>query len=112
MLSRELIAASSKPLVLGILARGENYGYAIIREIREQSGEQIQWNEGMLYPVLHRLEEEELISARWGKSETGRERKLYTLTKKGRSALAKEQAQWLAVHETLERLWKPKLAST
>ncbi len=60
-IDKDLVAASATPLVLGILAEGESYGYAIIQQVREQSGGQLEWSEGMLYPVLHRLEREKLI---------------------------------------------------
>ena len=85
--SKELVAASSKPLVLAILARGENYGYAIIQEVRERSNGRLDWTEGMLYPVLHRLEEQKLIRARWVTSENGRKRKYYRLSPQGTRAL-------------------------
>ncbi|HYE30920.1 MAG TPA: helix-turn-helix transcriptional regulator [Methylomirabilota bacterium] len=111
MLSRELVAASSKPLVLSILARGENYGYAIMQEVKALSAEKIEWTEGMLYPVLHRLERDGLISSRWGTADNGRERKFYNLTDKGRAGLRKERYEWLVVHQTLQRLWKTAPAS-
>ena len=56
MLSKELVAASAEPLILSLLSKGESYGYAIIQEVRKLSEDQIQWTDGMLYPVLHRLE--------------------------------------------------------
>jgi len=101
-MSKDLVAASVRPLVLAILARNESYGYAIIQEMRERSGGEIEWTEGTLYPVLHRLEAEKLISARWERDkETGRERKYYRLRDKGRSALQQEQAQWSVVQKVL-----------
>jgi DNA-binding PadR family transcriptional regulator len=105
MLSKELVAASSRPLVLSILAEGENYGYAILQRVRELSGQQIEWSDGMLYPVLHRLEVEGLIHAEWKVADNGRERKYYSLTTGGHTALHGERAQWLAVHQTLVKLW-------
>jgi DNA-binding PadR family transcriptional regulator len=108
MLSRDLVAASSKPLVLSILAEGESYGYEIIQKVRELSGEEIEWTDGMMYPVLHRLEREGLIVSEWKNSETGRERKYYRLSSNGTKALAAERQQWLTVHNTLCKLWKIK----
>lgn len=105
MVSKELVAASTKPLLLAVLARGESYGYAIIQAIREQSGGQLEWSEGMLYPVLHRLEKEKLILASWRVGENGRRRKYYRLSAAGTRAIKNEQQQWLAVHETLTGLW-------
>jgi len=106
MIAKDLVAASSKPLVLSILAQGETYGYEIIQRVREISGGQIEWSDGMLYPVLHRLERDGLIQAEWKKSETGRERKYYSLASKGRKSLNAERQQWLAVHNSLCKLWR------
>lgn len=103
--SKELVAATSKALVLAILARGENYGYAIIQEVRDRSNGRLDWTEGMLYPVLHRLEEQNLIRARWVVGETGRKRKYYRLSPRGTQALDSEREEWAAVHGTLKALW-------
>ena len=100
-LTKDLVAASATPLVLAILAEGESYGYAIIQRVRELSGGQIVWTDGMLYPVLHRLEAQGSIAARWGESVSGRRRKYYTLQRTGRQALKEQKDQWLIVHETL-----------
>ena len=54
--TKDLVAASATPMVLGILADGESYGYAILRRINELSGGELDWTEGLLYPLLHRLE--------------------------------------------------------
>ena len=106
MLAKELIAASTVPLVLSTLTKGECYGYALIQQVRELSGGKIQWTEGMLYPVLHWMEREGLIEAEWREAETGRKRKYYRLRKEGREALQVEKQQWLTVHDTLAKLWK------
>jgi len=105
MVSKDLIAASSRPLVLSILADGESYGYEIIQKVRELSGGHIEWSDGMLYPVLHRLEREGLIESQWKKADTGRERKYYSLSADGHKAVKTERQQWLAVHNTLSRIW-------
>ena len=111
MLAKDLVAASSKPLVLSILADGESYGYEIIQKVRELSGGHIEWSDGMLYPVLHRLERDGLINSEWKEAATGRERKYYFLTAKGGKTLKTEQQQWLKVHNTLGKLWKLKPVS-
>lgn len=111
MLSKELVAASTVPLVLSILAEGENYGYALIRRVGELSGGRIEWTEGMLYPVLHWMEEQGLIESEWKQGDSGRKRKYYQLRKPGRTALAAEKTQWLTVHDTLTKLWKPQTRS-
>ena len=105
MISQHLVAASSKPLILSILAEGESYGYEIMQRIREVSGGQMQWKDGMLYPVLHRLEDQGLIESEWRVSDSGRRRKYYRLKEKGRRALNVEKAHWMLVHSTLMQLW-------
>jgi len=71
MIRKELVAASAEPLILSLLARGESYGYAIIQEVKARSGGKLQWTDGMLYPVLHRMEHRGLIKARWVKVKPG-----------------------------------------
>src|SRR5882762_10057522 len=112
MVSKELIAASTVPLVLSVLADGESYGYALIQRVRELSAGKIEWTEGMLYPVLHWMEKENLIESDWREAETGRKRKYYRLRKEGRKALHEEKEQWMGVHETLTKLWKTYPSST
>ena len=106
MLSKELVAASTVPLVLSALAQGESYGYALIQQVRALSGGRIEWTEGMLYPVLHWMEKEGLVKSEWKEADTGRRRKYYRLRKEGRQALEAEKRQWLTVHATLNKLWK------
>jgi DNA-binding PadR family transcriptional regulator len=104
-LGKDLVAASATPLVLGILAEGESYGYAIIKRVGELSNGQVQWTDGMLYPVLHRLERHGLVASRWRSSESGRRRKYYRLTREGRTQLEAERKRWQAVDATLSRIW-------
>ena len=111
MLSKDMVAASAKPLLLSLLAGGESYGYEIIQQVRELSGGQIEWSDGMLYPVLHRLERDGRVESEWKESDIGRERKYYCLSSAGRKALKTEQQQWLTVHNTLSKLWKIKPVS-
>lgn len=112
MLTKELAGASAKPIMLSILARGESYGYAIMQEIHDLSGGTLEWSDGTLYPVLHRMEDEGLIASTWGLSESGRRRKYYRLTERGRLALEAEKKQWLRVDAVLAKLWdlEPRLA--
>ena len=104
MIRKELVAASAEPMILALLARGESYGYAIIQEIKARSGGKLNWTDGMLYPVLHRLERRGLIKSRWGASETGRKRKYYSLKKVGKLAINKHHEQWSLVHAVLSGL--------
>ena len=103
--SKDLVAASATPLVLAILAEGDSYGYAILRRVSELSSGQLRWMDGMLYPVLHRLERLGHIDARWGASESGRRRKYYRITKQGRAQLAEQRRQWQVVDATLRGIW-------
>jgi PadR family transcriptional regulator PadR len=104
-IGKDLVAASSTPLVLAILGESESYGYAIIKRVSDLSGGHLQWSDGMLYPVLHRLERQGLITSKWGESETGRRRKYYRLTKEGRTELDAERKRWRVVDQTLRALW-------
>jgi PadR family transcriptional regulator PadR len=110
MVSKALIAASTKPIILSILLNGKNYGYQIIQRVKKISGGTLEWSDGMLYPVLHRLEKDGFISSQWIRSEEGRYRKYYSLTDFGREELEAEKRQWLSVHSALAELWKPTAA--
>jgi PadR family transcriptional regulator, regulatory protein PadR len=81
-INKDLIAASSTPIVLAILAEEDSYGYAILQRVRELSEGRMEWTDGMLYPVLHRL------------------------TPRGRAQLADERRQWQAVDATLRGIWQ------
>lgn len=110
-LDKDLVAASSAPLVLSILAEGESYGYAIIQRVHELSRGEIRWTDGMLYPVLHWLEEKGFIKGRWEKSESGRRRRYYALAAKGRKELDAQRAQWKVVNGALSKLWRTNYAT-
>ena len=107
MIEKELVAASTEPLILSLLAKGESYGYELIcQEIKRLSGEEIRWTEGMLYPVLHRMEDSGWITARWVEMENGRKRKYYSIKKDGHQALRKKREQWTVISTVLGGLWK------
>jgi PadR family transcriptional regulator, regulatory protein PadR len=105
-ISKDLMAASSTPIVLAILAEEDSYGYAILQRVRQLSRGRIEWTDGMLYPVLHRLERLGHIKARWEVAESGRRRKYYWITAGGRAQLAEERRQWQAVDATLRGIWQ------
>jgi DNA-binding PadR family transcriptional regulator len=100
-IGKDLVAASATPLVLAILSEGESYGYAILKRVDELSGGELQWTDGMLSPVLHRLERSGYVKASWGTSESGRRRKYYRLTERGADELAEQRRQWQVVNDTL-----------
>jgi DNA-binding PadR family transcriptional regulator len=106
MLAKELVAASTEPLILSLLSKGESYGYALIQEVKRLSEDKIEWTDGMLYPVLHRMEREGWITSRWGESETGRKRKYYSIKQDGKKALKAQREQWGAVSGVFKQLWK------
>ena len=105
-INKDLVAASSTPIVLAILAEGDSYGYAILQRVRELSGGRMEWTDGMLYPVLHRLERLGHVEARWEVATGRRRRKYYRLTARGRAQLAEERRQWQAVDATLRGIWR------
>lgn len=106
MISKNLAAASTKPMILAILCGGENYGYQIIQRVKEMSGGELEWADGMLYPVLHKLAKDGLVSTSWKVSDEGRRRKYYKLTELGRAELNKEFEQWMSVHDIFMKLLK------
>ena len=105
-INKDLIAASSTPMVLAILAEEASYGYAILKRVREMSGGRLEWTDGMLYPVLHRLERQGHVEAKWQVAESGRRRRYYRITRRGRAALAEERRQWQVVDATLRGIWR------
>jgi len=105
-IDKDLVAATATPLVLAILAEAPSYGYAILARVRELSAGELEWSDGMLYPLLHRLEELGWLGAEWGASPEGRRRKYYAVTPAGRRALEEQRSQWAAVAATLGRVWE------
>ena len=104
-IDKDLVAASATPLVLAILAEGESYGYAILKRVRALSSGEIEWTDGMLYPLLHRLLRLGYVTTEWRTSPEGRRRKYYVITDDGRAALADQQRQWVAVTRALNDVW-------
>jgi len=107
MISKTLVAASTKPIILSILISGEDYGYQIIQRVKDISGGTLEWSDNMLYPVLRRLEKGGLLVSRWKISKVGRLRRYYRITEQGREELDSERRQWMSVNQALSKLWKP-----
>lgn len=103
-LPKDLVAASATPLILSILRRDDSYGYDIIQQVKELSGGELDWAEGMLYPILHRLEKKGLVESYWGHAETGRRRKYYRIQPEGISELTTQRRYWNRLHSLLEKL--------
>jgi len=93
-LSKQALDGNVETLVLAVLEAGPSYGYAIVKELNERAEGILRLGEGTIYPVLYRLEEKGLISARWRLAENGRQRKYYRLTANGHRALAANLNQW------------------
>ena len=104
-IDKDLVAASATPLVLAILAEQESYGYALLKRVRELSGGELEWTDGMLYPLLHRLGRLGYVTTEWRPSPEGRRRKYCVITDEGRAALAVQQRQWLTVTRALDGVW-------
>lgn len=104
-IDKDLVAASATPLVLAILAEGESYGYAILKRVRELSDGELEWTDGMLYPLLHRLHRLGFVTTEWQTPPGGRRRKYYALTDDGHHALAEHKRQWVAVTRALGDLF-------
>jgi PadR family transcriptional regulator PadR len=104
-IDKDLVAASATPLVLAILADDESYGYALARRVRELSSGELEWTDGMLYPLLHRLVRLGYVTTDWRTSAEGRRRRYYAITGEGRAALADQQRQWVTVTRALDGVW-------
>ena len=104
-IDKDLVAASATPLVLAILADGESYGYAILKRVREVSDGELEWTDGMLYPLLHRLQRLGYVTPEWRTPPEGRRRKYYAITDDGRAALAEHKRQWVTVAKALGDVW-------
>src|SRR5688572_8016751 len=105
-IDKDLVAASATPLVLAILAEGESYGYAILKRVRELSSGELEWTDGMLYPLLHRLGRLGYVTTEWRTPAGRRRKRYYAITDDGRSALAEHQRQWVTVTRALDDVWK------
>ena len=105
-IEKDLVAAAATPLVLAILADGERYGYAILKRVRELSAGELEWTDGMLYPLLHRLQRLGYVTTEWRTPPEGRRRRYYALTGDGRAALAEHQRQWMTVTRALGDVWR------
>ena len=104
-IGKDLVAASAMPLVLSILDEGDSYGYAILKRIDELSGGAMEWTDGMLYPLLHRLERLGYVEATWDEQPGARRRRYYRITPAGRSALSEQRRQWQVVAGALQNAW-------
>ena len=105
-IDKDLVAASATPLVLAILAEGESYGYAILKRVRDLSDGALEWTDGMLYPLLHRLHRLGYVTTDWRSPPEGRRRRYYAITDEGQEALAEHKRQWVTVTRALGDIWR------
>lgn len=103
-LTKDLVAASASPIILSLLNRDDSYGYAIIEQVRKTSGGELEWTDGMLYPILHRLEEKDFIRSYWQQAESGHKRKYYQITRAGKKELEKKNRDWSMLYHFLRKL--------
>lgn len=100
-MNSELLRGTLDMLVLKIVALGPNHGYAIAQRLRQISKDFFVVHQGSLYPALHRLEDRGWLQSEWKDTETGREAKFYSLTKKGRKELEAEVLGWEQLAEAI-----------
>ena len=93
-IDKSLMTGSTTMLILSLLSREEMYGYQMITELARRSDHSFELKEGTLYPILHALEAERLVTVREKEAETGRVRKYYRITKKGMKALEEKKEEW------------------
>jgi DNA-binding PadR family transcriptional regulator len=102
----ELVRGSIVPIVLALLVEREQYGYELARVVDSRSGGRLSLREGTLYPVLHKLEADGLITSRWSASPEGRQRKYYSITRKGRAEAEKLVGQLRSFYGAVEGVLK------
>ncbi len=105
-LSKELIGASSIPIILTIISANETYGYDIIQRVKAASDNKMVWKDGTLYPVLHKLEKGGYIESYWKVGDSGRKRKYYRINEDGKKELDAKKENWIFMNNLLEKLWK------
>lgn len=108
-ISKDLVAATSIPLILSILTEDETYGYELIKKIKGRSGGKLEFAEGTIYPVLKKMEEKKWISCKWKLGNTDKQRKYYRITSAGKKQLQTEKNNWLTIHNLFEQLWKTQI---
>jgi transcriptional regulator len=100
----EMLKGHLDLIVLAALSAGPAHGYAVIEEIERRSGGSFDLPEGTIYPALHRLEQAGLLASRWVIAESGRKRRVYSLTRRGTRALADQRLVWEQFSEAIGSL--------
>ena len=104
MANSDKLQGSLELLVMKLLRRGANHGFAIATSIQQISDEVLRVEAGSLYPALHRMTEAGLLKAEWRMSEAGRRARFYELTAKGRRKLESEEKKWHAVSAAVAKI--------
>lgn len=104
-LNKDFMASALAPLILIILRRQESYGYQIIQELKDKTGGELHVAEGTLYPVLKKMESKNWIEGEWKKSDSGRARRYYVLTGKGKQELEEQYSQLNFINDLIKKLW-------
>lgn len=103
-INKELLKGSTSILVLSLLQKNEMYGYEMIKEMQLKSSGVFEFKEGTLYPILHNLEEENLVESFWKQGENARKRKYYRITKKGKGTLKEKQEEWTLFTSSVNKI--------
>jgi transcriptional regulator len=98
------LQGSLELLVMKILRRGANHGFAIASHIQQTSDEVLRVEAGSLYPALHRMTEAGLLKAEWRLSDAGRRARFYELTAKGRRKLEEDEKKWHAISAAVAKI--------
>lgn len=102
---REFLTGTMTTLLLSLLNERPMYGYEILGEARRRSARAFEMKEGTLYPALHKMERTGLLRAEWRESDSGRQRKYYALTARGRKAARSKRLQWESISAALKAIW-------
>src|SRR5215831_13520293 len=100
----ELLKGTLSLLILSLLSRKSMYGYEIAATVHRDTEGAFTWREGSLYPSLHKLDADGLIAGEWEEKETGRKRRYYHITDKGREALAQKRQSWNELCRAVNRI--------
>lgn len=103
-INKELLKGSTVIIILGLLKDKTMYGYELIKEIEKKSSGVFSFKEGTLYPILHSLETNEFVESYWCESDTGRKRKYYKITDKGKAQLKEKQEEWDVFKNAIDKV--------
>ncbi len=104
VMDTELLKGTLSLLILSLLSRKPMYGYEIAATVHSDTDGAFTWREGSLYPSLHKLEKAGLIVGKWEEKETGRKRRYYHITQRGRASLAEKQRSWAELCSAVNRI--------